>query len=147
LCGDLIDDVFTGDTRRAAGAAIFVAAGGVEESVGFLGGVSFVEEVVREGGVGGAEFGGESCCFGGLGAGCAVGMERVADDEDFDFVLADEASDGLEVGAWVGAVDGEERLRGVAERVSDGEANAAVADVESEDAGHIASVASFGGSG
>jgi len=102
--------------------------------VGFLGGVTLVEEMVGERGVGGAEFGGEGLGFGGLGAGGAVGVERVADEEDLYAVLADEAGDGFEVGAEVGAVDGEERLRGEAEGVGEGEADAAVADVESQDA-------------
>lgn len=62
-------------------------------------------------------------------------MERVANEEGFDFVLADEAGDGFEVGAERGAVEGEERLGGEAEGVGDGETDAAVADVESEDAG------------
>jgi len=35
-------------------------------------------------------------------------------------VLADEAGDGFEVGAEVGAVDGEERLRGEAEGIGEG---------------------------
>ena len=62
-------------------------------------------------------------------------MERVADEEDFDFVLADEAGDGFEVGAQGGAVEGEERLRGEAKGVGDGETDAAVTDVERESAG------------
>ena len=124
----------------AAGGAGGVASG-VEAGVGFLGGVTLVEEMVREVGVGCAEFGGEGLSFGRLGAGGAVGVEWVADEEDFDAVLAYEAGDGFEVGAEVGAVDGEERLRGEAEGIGEGEADAAVADVESEDAG------GFGGGG
>ena len=62
-------------------------------------------------------------------------MERVADEKGFDFVLADEAGDRFEVGAEGGAVKGEEGLGGEAERVCDGETNAAVADVERESAG------------
>ena len=54
-------------------------------------------------------------------------------------MLADEAGDGLEVGAKVGfgrgSVECEERLGGEAEGVGDGQANAAVADVQREDAG------------
>lgn len=42
-----------------------------------------------------AEIGGESLGFGGLRACGAVGVERVADDEDFYVVLADEAGYGL----------------------------------------------------
>ena len=62
-------------------------------------------------------------------------MERVADEEDFDVVLADEAGDGFEVGAEGGAVEGEEGLGGETERVGDGETDAAVANVERESAG------------
>ena len=50
-------------------------------------------------------------------------------------MLADEAGDGFEVRAEIGAVEGEERLGGKAEGVGDGEADAAVADVECEGAG------------
>ena len=50
-------------------------------------------------------------------------------------MLADETGDGLEVGARGGAMEGEERLRGEAEGVGDGEADAAVANVQREDAG------------
>jgi hypothetical protein len=82
---------------------------------------------------------GEGLGFGGLGAGRAVGVEGVADEEGLDFVLADEAGDGFEVGSYIwfgaGAVEGEERLGGETEGVGDGEADAAVADVEREDAG------------
>ncbi len=88
-----------------------------------------------EGRVGLLEGLGEGLGLGGLGAGGAVGVQGIADQEDFDFVLADEARDGFEVGAKGGAVEGEERLRGEAERVGDGETDAAVADVEREGAG------------
>jgi hypothetical protein len=45
-------------------------------------------------------------------------------------MLAEEAGDGLEVGAEGGAVEGEEGLGGKAEGVGDGEADALVADIE-----------------
>jgi len=76
-----------------------------------------------------AEGCGEGLRFGGLRADGAVCVERVADDEDLDLVLADEAGDGFEVCAERGAVKGEERTRGEAELVGDGEADALVADV------------------
>jgi hypothetical protein len=85
--------------------------------------------------VGLAELVGEGEGLEGLRAGGAVGVEGVADEEEFYFVLADEAGDGFEVGAEVGAVEGEEGLGGEAEGVGDGEADALVADVEREDAG------------
>ena len=102
--------------------------------MGFAGGEALVEQMVGEGGVGLEEGGGKGLRFDRLWAGTAVGVERFADDEGGDLVLADPAGDGLEVGAQGRAVDGEERLCGEAERVGDGEADAAIADVEGEDA-------------
>jgi len=90
---------------------------------------------VGEGGVGFFERVGEGLGFGGLCAGRAVGVEGVADEEDFYFVLADETGDGFEVGANGGAMEGEERLGGEAEGIGDGDADAAVTDVERERAG------------
>jgi hypothetical protein len=133
-CGDLIDDVFAveagGAARRTGGMA-----GEVEEGVGVVGGEALVEEIVAESGVSFFEGLGEGLGFGSLGAGRAVGVEGIADEEDFDLVLADEAGDGFEVGAEGGAVEGEEGLGGEAEGVGDGETDAAVADVECEGAG------------
>ena len=103
--------------------------------MGVVGGESLVEEVMGEGGVGFLQGVGEGLGLGCLGAGCAVGVEGVADEEEFDVVLADEAGDGFEVCAEGGAVEGEEGLGGEAERVGDGETDAAVADVQREDAG------------
>jgi hypothetical protein len=100
-----------------------------------VGGEALVEEMVGKGGVGFLESVGEGLGFGGLGAGRAVGVQRIADEEDFDFVLADEAGDGFEIGSERGAVEGEAGLRGKAEGVGDGETDAAVADVECEGAG------------
>jgi hypothetical protein len=101
--------------------------------VGVVGGEALVEEMVSEVGVGVAESLGEGLGFGGLRAGGAVCVEGMADEDNFDVVLADEAGDGFEVGAEVGfgggAVEGEERLGGEAEGVGDGEADALVADV------------------
>jgi hypothetical protein len=146
--GNLIDDgravetllaIEAGGVGVGAGSGAGGVAGEVEEGVGVVGGEALVEEVVGEGGVGFAEGLGEGLSFGGLGAGCAVGVEGIADEEDFDVVLADEAADGFEVGSYVwfgaGAVEGEEGLSGEAEGVGDGEADAAVADVERESAG------------
>ena len=126
--GDLVDDVFAVETGGAAGGAGGVA-GEIEEGVGVVGGEALVEEMVGESGVRLLEGLGEGLGFGGLGAGRAVGVEGIADEEDFDLVLADEAGDGFKVGAEGGAVEGEERLGGETERVCDGETNAAVADV------------------
>jgi len=97
--------------------------------MGIMGGESLVEEVMGEGGVGFLQGVGEGLGLGCLGAGCAVGVEGVADDKGLDFVLADEAGDRFEVCAEGGAVDSKEGLGGEAERVCDGEADTAVADV------------------
>ena len=103
--------------------------------MGVVGGEALVEEVVGESGMSFLQGLGEGLGFGGLGTGRAVGVKRVADEEDFDFVLADEAGDGFEIGAEGGAVEGEERLGGDTEGVGDGEADAAIAHVERESAG------------
>jgi hypothetical protein len=132
--GDLIDDFFAVEAGGAAGGAGGVA-GGIEEGVGVMSGEALVEQMVGEGGVRFVQGKSEGLGFGGLGAGCAVGVEGVADEEGFDLVLADEAGDGFEVGAERGAVEGEEGLGGETEGVGDGEADAAVADVERENAG------------
>jgi hypothetical protein len=56
-------------------------------------------------------------------------VKRVADHDDLDRVLADEAGDGFEVGAETGAVQRKERPRGQAQLVGDSEADALVANV------------------
>ena len=132
--GDLVDDVLAVEAGGMAGGAGGVA-GEIEEGVGVVGGESLVEKMVGEGGVSVVQGLGEGLGFGGLGAGGAVGVEGVADEEDLDVVLADEAGDGFEVGAEGGAVEGEEGLGGEAERVGDGQTDAAVANVERESAG------------
>ena len=102
-------------------------------------GVAFVEEFGSGCGVEvlgevGAEGNGEGFGFGGLRAGFAACMDGEAYEHCRHVVAADEAGDGFEVGLQSCAVDGEEGLRGVAERVGQGDADAAVANVESEDA-------------
>ena len=91
----------------------------------------------------GAEGFGEGLGAGGLGALVAGHVEGVADDGFGDgAVLAEDAGDGLEVVAeaisTASAVEGEERLGGVAEFVGECEADAAVAYVEAEDSGGAA---------
>ena len=92
-------------------------------------GETLVEEMVDECGMSFAKCGSKGLCFGSLRTGCAIGVERIADDEDLDFVLADEAGDSFEVGAEGGAVESEEGLSGEAEGVCNGETDAAVAYV------------------
>jgi hypothetical protein len=109
-------------------------AGVVEMAVGLGGGEALVPEVDGEGELG-AEVGGEGLGLGGLGALVAGHVEGIADDGLGDLVLAEETGDGLEVRAAAGAVEGEDGLRGEAEGVGEGDADAAVADVETNDAG------------
>jgi hypothetical protein len=144
-CGDLIDDVCAVQTGGTAGRTGGVA-GEIEEGVGVVGGEALVEEMVGEGGVGFPQGLREGLGLGGLGAGRAVSVQRIADEEDFYLVLSDEAGDGFEVGAEGGAVESEERLGGEAEGIGDGETDAAVTDVESERAGmgHGVSVRGMG---
>jgi hypothetical protein len=138
--GDLIDDgcaiepPLAIEAGRAAGGSGSMA-GQIEEGVGVMGGQALVEEMVREGGVGFFEGLGKGLGFGCLGARGAVGVEGVADEKGFNLVLADEPGDGLEVGAEGSAVECKEGLGGEAERVCDGETDAAIADVQSEGAG------------
>jgi hypothetical protein len=106
-----------------------------EKSVSVMGGEALVEKMVGKSGMGFAEGFSENDRFEGLRAVRAVCMEWVADDEDLDTVLADEASDSFEVGALAGAVEGKERLRGETKRVSDRKTDALVTDVERECAG------------
>ena len=133
--GDLIDEVLAVD-RLAMGAAggAGVVAGGVEEGMGFEGGEALVEQVVLHIRVLRAEGFSEGAGFSGLWAEGAVGVERVADYDGGDGVLAKEAGDGLEVGACCGPVDREEGLRCEVELVGEGEADAAIAYVQRENA-------------
>jgi hypothetical protein len=62
-------------------------------------------------------------------------MQRIADDDVSAVIAAEQAAEGLDIGAAVaGAMEGEERLGGVAELVGDGHADAPVAYVERGDA-------------
>jgi len=75
---------------------------------------AFVEQVMREGGMGLAQGRGEGQRLGGLRAGAAVHVQWVADNDGTDGVLAKKAGNGFQIGAERRAVDGEERLRGQA---------------------------------
>ena len=103
--------------------------------MGFLCGVALVEQMMLQLRVFRPEGLGEGFGFHCLRAGGAVGVQWESNDYDRHAVLANEAGDGFEVGARSGAMEGEQRLRGEAELVRDGEADAAVADVERESAG------------
>ena len=134
--GDLVDEVF-------AVEAVTGSVAGAEERVRFACRKALVEEVVRESRVLGEERLGEGEGLFGLETWGAVGVKRVADDEGDDLVFANQASNGLEVSAQRGAVKSEERLRGEIERVGYRQADAPIADIQSECAagGHEASLA------
>lgn len=127
--GDLVDD---GGAVAAGGGAAAGMAGAVEEVMSLGGGEALVEQVDGEVGVLAAEGFSEGLGARGLRAEFAGEVQRVADDDDGDLVFAHEAGDGFEIGAKIFAVDRDQRLRGVAERVRESEADAAVADVEGE---------------
>jgi hypothetical protein len=132
--GDLVDDVFAADAFRVWRAGV---AEGVEMAVGFGGGEALVPEVDGELELI-AEGLGEGLRAGGLGALVAGHVEGVADDCFGDgAVLAQDAGDGFQVVAQFGAMQREERLRGVAERVRERETYAALAYVEAENSGDI----------
>ncbi len=135
----MVDEVFA---VEAVGGGLALLATMVEEFVGLAGGEALVEQVVGEGGVLGEEFGGEGFGLGGLRAPGTVGVQGKTYDKGADLMFADEAADGFEVGVQFGAVQGEEGLGRETEAVGDGEADAAVAYVESHDAaeGHGHSV-------
>ncbi len=122
--GDLIDDSIAADGG---------VADVVEMAMGLGGGEALVPEVHDEGELC-AELFGEGLRLGGLRALVAGHVERVADDGFQHMVFAEDAGDGLHVRAAMGAVEREEGLRGEAERVGEGDADPAVADVEGDDA-------------
>jgi len=62
-------------------------------------------------------------------------MQRIADDNDFHLVLTDEARDGFQVRAQRCSAKCEERLRDDAKSIGDGDADAAVANIQRECAG------------
>ena len=62
-------------------------------------------------------------------------MQRIADDDDFNLVLTNESRNGLQVRAERRAAQSKERLRGDAESIGDGDADAAIANVQRECAG------------
>ena len=77
----------------------------------------------------------EGLSLGRLWALVAGHVERVADDGLEDVMFAKDSGDGFEVGAAVGSMQCEERLRGESEWVREREADAPVAYVEANDSG------------
>ncbi len=122
--GDLVDDALAADRRVAGIVEVAMRLGGGEALVPKMhGDTELRPEVI-----------GEGLGLGSLRTLVAGHVERVADDGLGDVVLAEDAGDGLEVRAAAGAMEGEERLRGEAERVGERDADAAVANVEGGDA-------------
>lgn len=108
--------------------------GFAEETIGFGGGEALVPKV--NGKVEAlAKVVGEGVDFFGLNAFGTTHAERESNDDFFDVIFADDAVEELEIVFLVFAVEGFESLGGDAERIGDGDADAAGADVEAEDAG------------
>ena len=60
---------------------------------------------------------GEHLGFCGLGTVLSAGVNRLADEHSRHIVAADEARDRFQVGLQRSAIDRQQRLRGVAERI------------------------------
>lgn len=109
-------------------------AQGVQMAMSLTGGESLVREMdgqaKRD-----AEFFGEGLGLERLWADLAGHVKGVANDDFGDSMLAEDATDGFDVGVWSAAMQREERLHGQAEWVCDGESDAFAADVQSEEAG------------
>ena len=119
------------------GGALFDAqVGFAHEAIGLDGGEALIPHVDGELEPG-AEFFGEGRNFLGL-SGVGAGEAEGESDDDFeDVVAADYFRQLLEVGALVAALECVDALGGDAERVGDGHANAAIADIESEEAARL----------
>ena len=124
--GDLVDDVF-------AVAAIGGVAGGVENFMGCSSGEALVPEIDGDA-EHRCEFVRKDLYFFRLWTDVAGHVQRIADDDVGAVVAAEQAAEGLDIGTAVaGAVEGEERLDGVAELIGNGHADAPVADIEGGD--------------
>jgi hypothetical protein len=110
------------------------ASGSMQVAVGLGGGKTLVPEVDREG-EGLAEGLGERVGSGGLGADIAGHIEGIAEDNGGAPVFAQEAAQGFEVLLCVFANQGEDGLGGEAELIGDGDADAAGAEIEAQEAG------------
>jgi hypothetical protein len=129
-CGDLVDD---------AAMVLADVAGLIEYLVGFARGEALVPQVNGQAGER-AKLGGECLRFDGLRADVAGEVDGVANNYADDAEAAAEAGERTEIfsgnaGCWATPFQGEDWLGGEAEFVGDSDADAAVADVESEIAG------------
>ncbi len=135
--GHLIDDLPA--LQPALTALTDSVAGVVQQGVGIAGGEALVEEVDGKAGMRGEESGLEAVDelphSGSLGAGGSVGVQGKADDEGLYLVLADEARNRFDVCTKAGAMECKERLRGEAQRIRNGQTDAAVAYVQCEGTG------------
>jgi hypothetical protein len=121
--GYLIDD------RAVLGSG---AAGSVQVAVGLGSGQALVPEVDWQRG-----FFAKNLCkslgFGRLGALVAGHVERIAYDDSYALVFAEKALERLQILLSICAHEGENGLRGKAERIGDGYADPPVADIETHD--------------
>lgn len=124
--GYLIDD---------AAVVLAGAAGLVKNLVRFVGGEALVAQVDGQPGQL-RKLGGKGVGFGGLRALGPVETKRIADDNGADGEAAGEPGQGAQIfAAAAAALEREHRLRGEPQLVRDGDADAAGADVEAEEAG------------
>ena len=110
------------------------AAGGVQMAVRFGGGEALVPEVNGECKLG-AEGAGEGLGLGGLGAEIAGHVKGIAEDDGGAAEFAEKAAQGLQVLLRIPADERQQGLGGEAEFVRDGDADAAIAEIEAEKAG------------
>jgi hypothetical protein len=122
---DLVDDL------AVAGEG---ASGSVEMAVGFGGGEALVPQVDGQG-EGSAEVFGEGVGFRGLGANVPGHIERIAQDDGGAAEFAEKAAEGFKVLLRIFADEGEYGLGGEAEFIGDSDADAAIAEIEAQEAG------------
>jgi hypothetical protein len=122
--GHLVDDL---------AAALDGHIGLAQQAVGLGGGEALVPKMDREVKVTAQVFG-ENLHFVCAGAFGSAHAEGVADDDFAYGELVDNFGEGLKIGAFVAAVEGFDALRGDAEGVGDGKADAPGADVEAKNA-------------
>ena len=109
------------------------AGGAAEDTVGLHGGEALVPELDREAGVA-AEGSAPAADVDGLSALIAAEVAGEAEQPEADVVLAGEGGQGVQVSVAVLALQGGQTLGGEAQGIAEGEPNAALADVEGEDA-------------
>jgi hypothetical protein len=108
-------------------------AGSMEMAVCFRGGEALVPEVDREGKCGAKTFR-EGLGFDGLWAEVAGHVDRIADDDAGAVELVQKAPERFEVVPGVFADEGKDGLSGETELVGDGDADAAISEIEAQKA-------------